>query len=245
MTEPVALSTTVWGDGPKRALLLHGLSSAGANWWRLAPDLVESGFTVVAPDLRAHGNSPSGDDLTLDSHRADVLLLGNGWDLIIGHSLGGTITAAVLAARPDFAKRAVLMDPAVDSAGTERLLAESPEPSARPTVAALAVEHPDWHPRDVELKVEALLQCGVEGPKRTMEDASPWDVWPEILAMQIPTLLIGADASRGALVSAAQGQEAQHSNDLIKFVLLEGASHSMHRDAYDRFFRLVRDFVTV
>lgn len=243
MTEPVALATTVWGDGPSRALLLHGLSSGGANWWRVAPDLVDLGFTVVAPDLRAHGMSPTGTDLTIDSYREDVRLLGNGWDLLVGHSLGGTIAAAILAVRPDFARRVVLEDPAIDSVGTERLLAESPEPLARPTVAAVAAEHPDWHPRDVELKVESLLQCGVDGPRRTMDDASPWDVWPEVLALRIPTLLMAADPARGSLLSAAKGEEAERCNDLIEFVLLEGAGHSMHRDAYDRFFPLLRDFV--
>ncbi|MEA2002453.1 MAG: alpha/beta hydrolase [Actinomycetota bacterium] len=243
MIHPVALATKVWGDGSRRALLLHGLSSAGANWWQVAPDLVKLGFTVVAPDLRAHGTSPAGDDLTVESYRDDVLLLGNGWDLLIGHSLGGTIAAAVLADRPDFARRLILEDPAIDSVGTARLLAESPEPSARPTVKAIAAEHPDWHPRDVELKVESLLQCGVEGPRRTMEDASPWDVWPDVLGLRIPTLLIAADPVRGSLVSAEKGAEAAGGNEFIEFVLLEGASHSMHRDAYGRFFTLVRDFV--
>ncbi len=243
MTHPVALVTKVWGDGPRRALLLHGLSSAGANWWRVAPDLVKLGFAVVAPDLRAHGTSPAGDDLTVESYRDDVLLLGNGWDLLIGHSLGGTIAAAVIAKRSGFAKRLILEDPAIDSVSTARLLADSPEPSARPTVEAIAAEHPDWHPHDVELKVESLLQCGIEGPKRTMEDASPWDVWPDVLGLGIPTLLIAADPTRGSLVPASKGAEATSNNDLIEFVLLEGASHSMHRDAYDRFFSVVREFV--
>ena len=63
MTMPVALTTSVWGTGPRRALLLHGLSSAGSTWWREAPELADLGFTVVAPDLRAHGTSPKGERL--------------------------------------------------------------------------------------------------------------------------------------------------------------------------------------
>ena len=71
MTKPVALSTTVWGEGPHRALLLHGLTSAGSTWWRLAEDLAKIGYAVVAPDLRGHGTSPAGDDFCrcLLSHR--------------------------------------------------------------------------------------------------------------------------------------------------------------------------------
>ena len=243
MTKPVSLATTTWGTGPRRALLLHGLTSAGAIWWRVADELVAMGFTVVAPDLRAHGNSPVGDDLTIASYRDDVLLLGDGWDLMIGHSLGGAIAAAVSAVHPSFAGRLILEDPALDSVETARLLAESPEPTANPTIAGIAAEHPDWHPRDVEIKVEALLQCGVEAPRRTMEDASPWDVWNEAGSVQVPTMLLAADPTQGSLVSAARGTELARGNDAIEFVLVEGASHSMHRDSYDRFMSLIRTFV--
>lgn len=243
MTNPVALSTHVWGDGPRRALLLHGLSSAGPTWWRVAPELVDLGYTVVAPDLRAHGTSPAGDDLTLESYRDDVLLLGNGWDLVIGHSLGGAIAVAMIAVRPDFVRRLILEDPAIDSAVTEKLLAESPEPLANPTIEAIAAEHPNWHPKDVETKVQALLHCGVDGPRRTMEDASPWDVWSETLALPVPTLILAADPELGSLVSAAKGAEAVGSNPLIRFARLEDASHSMHRDSFDRFAAIIREYL--
>ena len=244
MTNPVALSTHIWGEGPKRALLLHGLSSAGAGWWRVAPELVDLGFTVVAPDLRAHGASPAGDDLTLDSYRDDVLLLGVGWDLVLGHSLGGAIAVAAMSEQPGFARTLILVDPAIDSTVTERLLAAAPEPSSNPTVAGLAAEHPNWHAKDIAAKVEALLQCGVDGPQRTMEDASPWDVWPETIALTVPTLILAADPKLGSLVSAVKGAEAIAANELIQFALLEDASHSMHRDAFDRFVAVTRAFLT-
>ncbi len=240
MTHPVALATTVWGNGPRRALLLHGLTSAGSTWWRLAEDLAGLGYTVVAPDLRGHGTSPAGDTLSLDSYRDDVLLLGNGWDLLVGHSLGGAIAAAVVDAQPDYARKIVLEDPAIDSDTTTEFLASFPEPSANPTIEQIAAENPTWHPRDVELKVEALLQCGPEVTDRTMADASPWDVWPAIVAVGVPTILMAADPAEGALVSASRGTEAAAYNDKIEFVLFDGAGHSMHRDAYDRFLPLVR-----
>jgi pimeloyl-ACP methyl ester carboxylesterase len=224
-------------------VLLHGLTSAGSTWWRVAADLAELEFTVVAPDLRAHGASPAGDDLSIESYRDDVLLLGNGWDVIIGHSLGGAVAAAVLAARPDFAWRVLFEDPAIDSEVTAWLLAESPEPVGRPTIETIAAEHPNWHPRDVELKVEALLACGPYVSDRTMADAAPWDVWPDVLALEKPGLIVAADPELGSLVSRDKGLQAEEMNDRLRVVLLEGAGHSMHRDAYDRFVPLVREFV--
>ena len=243
MTNPVALATTVWGDGWRRALLLHGLTSAASTWWRTADALADMGFTVVAPDLRAHGASPVGDYLSIEAMRDDVLLLGNGWDLLIGHSLGGAIAASAIATRPDFASRVVLEDPAIDSEVTARLLNELPEPLQTPTVAAIAALNPGWHPRDVELKVEALLACGPDVADRVMSDAAPWDVWPEIVGSVYPTLVIGADPVMGSLVSEEKAIELATDSSTIQFARISGAGHSMHRDAFDEFVYLVREFV--
>lgn len=243
MTNPVALATTVWGDGSRRALLLHGLTSAASTWWRTADALADIGFTVVAPDLRAHGASPAGDHLSIGTMRDDVLLLGNGWDLLVGHSLGGAIAASVMATRPDFANRVVLEDPAIDSEVTARFLDELPEPLQVPTVAAVAALNPGWHPRDVELKVEALLACGPEIADRVMSDAAPWDVWPDIVTSNKPTLVIGADPALGTLVSEEKALGLRAITPPVRFARISGAGHTMHRDAFDQFVHLVREFV--
>jgi haloacetate dehalogenase len=46
------------GEGPP-VLLLHGHPRTGATWHRVAPKLVEAGFTVICPDLRGYGSSTS------------------------------------------------------------------------------------------------------------------------------------------------------------------------------------------
>lgn len=243
MTKPVALATTIWGDGDRRALLLHGLTSAASTWWRTAEALAALGYTVVAPDLRAHGKSPAGDIVSIESYRDDVLLLGNGWDVLVGHSLGGAIAAAVVGADPGFARRLILEDPAIDSAATADFIAQSPEPLVHPTVAAVAAEHPEWHPKDVELKVEALLACGPEIVERTMADATPWDVSPHILAGHVPTLIVAADPNLDTLVSAEKEAEARREG--VQVERIEGAGHSMHRDAFAEFMACLERFLVV
>lgn len=245
MTQPVALARTVLGGGSRRALLLHGLTSAGSTWWRTAEALVLLGFTVTAPDLRAHGSSPAGDELSIEAYRDDVLLLGERWDLLIGHSLGGAVAAAALAVEPTYAARVILEDPAVDSEVTGRFLAESPAPIVNPTFASVAREHPDWHRRDVELKVEALRACGPEVSERTMADAAPWDVWPGILGLEVPALIVAADITVGSLMSEDREREAVESSADLRVVRIAGAGHSMHRDSFDDFVALVREFVVV
>jgi pimeloyl-ACP methyl ester carboxylesterase len=243
MTNPVALATSVWGNGSRRALLLHGLTSAGSTWWRVSEALAAAGFTVVAPDLRAHGKSPAGDEVSIAAHRDDVLLLGNGWDLLVGHSLGGAIAASAVAASPEFAARVVLEDPAIDSSATADFIADSPPLPAHPTWASVSAEYPDWDRRDIELKLEALLACGPHIIERTMADASPWDIWPDILNLPVPTMIIAADADVGSLISAEKERELRATAKHLQFERIAGAGHSVHRDAFATFIDLVEGFV--
>ena len=52
----VAIRVRQAGDGPP-VLLLHGYPQTHACWHRVAPRLVEAGFTVVLTDLRGYGGS--------------------------------------------------------------------------------------------------------------------------------------------------------------------------------------------
>jgi pimeloyl-ACP methyl ester carboxylesterase len=240
MTGPVGLATTLWGDGRRRALLLHGLTSASTTWWRVGPVLAKLGYTVVAPDLRGHGNSPAGDDLSIESYRDDVLLLGGGWDLLVGHSLGGVVAAALVETDPDFAGRVVYEDPAADWRLAAEFIAESPERVGTATIAGIAAEHPDWEPDEVRYKVESLNSCRRDVEARTVADVFPRDIWSAMLAAELPGLVIAADLDVGSLVSAAQEAQAEGSPLLV--VRITGAGHSVHRDAPDEFIELLTEF---
>src|SRR5215475_10148255 len=85
------LNTLRWGDGRgPRVLLIHGVQSAADTWWQIAEGLDAQ---VTAPDLRGHGASPRGERYRLADFVSD---LEPGWDLVVGHSLGGTLAAHAL-----------------------------------------------------------------------------------------------------------------------------------------------------
>lgn len=73
---------------------------------------------AVAVDLRGHGDSPvaSDGDYSIESFASDVACLIDGLAIgpcvVVGHSLGGVITCALAAARPDLVACAVMVDPA-------------------------------------------------------------------------------------------------------------------------------------
>ena len=55
-----------FGTGSPRVLFIHGLSSAGPVWWRIAEALSAVGHPSTAPDLRGHGGSPRFNEYTLN-----------------------------------------------------------------------------------------------------------------------------------------------------------------------------------
>ncbi len=236
MTAPVPLAVTTWGDGARRALLLHGLSSNAAGWWRLGPDLAERGFTVTAPDLRGHGHSPKADDYAIPSYAADVMALGSGWDLVVGHSLGGAITVQVAAGRPEWAARLVLEDPALVLAATAEVVAWLLEPFSGPmSAASVQADNPGWHVDDCRHKAAALRQCGPDPVRGTVEHNDPWDVRPALAEVAVPTLLMGADPARDALVGPDVAAAALAANPCVSYVAVPGTGHSIHRDDYEAF----------
>lgn len=105
------LNTTTFGDGPRTVGLVHGLGQSGELWHDFAAPLVAGDeHTVIAVDLRGHGDSPRGGSYRVDDFAADLVdTLPTGLDVLACHSLGGSIVPrAVDALAP---KQALYLDP--------------------------------------------------------------------------------------------------------------------------------------
>jgi pimeloyl-ACP methyl ester carboxylesterase len=98
----VEIHYTVEGDGPP-VVLVHGITDSSADWSpvdeRLAAD-----HTVVALDLRGHGQSGDAGDYGALAMATDVsaVVEASGIDVpvVIGHSLGAAVAAAYAAGAP-------------------------------------------------------------------------------------------------------------------------------------------------
>ncbi|NYE37395.1 pimeloyl-ACP methyl ester carboxylesterase [Nocardioides cavernae] len=100
------LATEQHGAGPRQVALVHGLGSSGALWRGLTERIVAAGGTTVTTvDLRGHGRSDRSDDYGLRAFADDLVeSLPAGLDLVVGHSLGGTVLErAVGRLRPAYA----------------------------------------------------------------------------------------------------------------------------------------------
>lgn len=230
-SEPLPLATTTWGDGPRRLLLLHGIGSNAAGWWRLGPDVAEAGYQVVAADLRGHGLSPHSADMRLASHAADVVGLG-AWDVVVGHSLGGTVAVLAAASHPEWVDRLVLLDPALASAAVPR--AEIEEWLLAPWVGPITAEsvartNPGWHPEDARIKSESLHQTSPDVIRAIVGDMVEVDVVSPLTRLTTPTVILGSDPEMGAIVPVALGEwlDAEHGH--LTFRWFRGWEHSPHR----------------
>jgi pimeloyl-ACP methyl ester carboxylesterase len=107
----VRLATENHGDGPRRIALVHGLSADGALWRGLTERIVAGGgATVTTVDLRGHGASERSDVYTVEAFADDLVeTLPTGLDLVVGHSLGGTVLERAVARLAP--ARALYLDP--------------------------------------------------------------------------------------------------------------------------------------
>lgn len=230
---PLSLHTLRWGhSGNPRALLVHGVQSSANSWWRVADALAHSGLHVTAPDLRGHGQSPTGSRYGLEDFVTDLLEVGNGWDLVVGHSLGGTLLSHLLAAEPGFAQRAVLLDPVfrLPEEDFDAIVAGQLAELAAADADALRVAHPTWHPEDCRIKAQGAAACSPVVNEAVLRENRPWDYSELLVRTQIPVLVLGADPAAGGMLDPALAERLAASNALIRYRKLSGVGHSVHRD---------------
>jgi haloacetate dehalogenase len=107
------------GAGPPIALL-HGHPRTSATWHRVAPQLVERGFTVVCLDLRGYGRSrgpaPTSDHRAHSKRavagdvKAVMHALGHNRFALAGHDRGSYVALRLALDHPEAVSRLALLD---------------------------------------------------------------------------------------------------------------------------------------
>lgn len=240
MAAPVTLPRLSWGDprSPRHALLVHGLGSSAALMWRYAVALADAGWRADAVDLRGHGAAPRTLDYTIDAYAADLLHTAadddEPWDLVVAHSLGGAAATLASATAPAWARRLVLIDPAIHLADRDRATVRASQERAFADTSARTVraEHPNWHDLDVELKATAAEQASRYAVEQTSVQNTPWDVRDAARRLTVPTHVIAGDP---AVYSIFDGELAESvlQNPVVSMTVVPGTGHSPHRDDPD------------
>ncbi len=115
----ICLRVRTAGKGPA-ILLLHGYPQTHACWHKVAPTLVESGFSVVASDLRGYGDSdkPKSDDghatyskRAMGNDQAELMrYLGQEQFAIAGHDRGARVGHRMARDYPDRVEALAVLD---------------------------------------------------------------------------------------------------------------------------------------
>ena len=230
----VALHTRTWNPGgAHRALLLHGLGSDGATMWRLADHLAGRGYEVVAPDLRGQGISPPSGSYHLADMAADVRALGTGWDLVVGHSLGGAV-AGVLLADAGFAAWGLLLDPVLLipqewMPDIEAALVN--EAGGNLTVEAIRDRAPLWDDEDVFRLARAGALLSPNVVRQILHATQPWDLMEWVARWVVPVTILAADPAVEALFTPDHAAAVTRACATARVITVPQAGHNVHRDA--------------
>jgi pimeloyl-ACP methyl ester carboxylesterase len=233
------------------------MMSSSATWWRIGPALAGRGFEVHALDLPAHGDAaPLGRPLDLDALLDGVAArLPDRVDLLVGHSLGAVVAAALAGRRPDVARAVVLEDPPAARGPDSPLLADGVEADAalvRSDRAELARReregNPRWSEEDVRHSLEAIEAADAESIAAGLRGSLAWTL-PDLLErVRVPVLVLAAPAAQGSFAeeggTALRGPLREVVRALVpphRFVVLDGG-HCLHRDLPERWLDEVERF---
>lgn len=238
----VRLSYLDWGGAGPPAVLLHGITSSAATFWRVAPALRAAGHRVIALDMPGHGQSdvsPAHDLNTIAGLVSGAIeQLGLRDVRLIGHSWGGA-TALTLASGAHPARaalaRVVLVDPALaltpewGAARLAEFLTGVGEPAdvVRPWVRA---NNPAWDEGDVYWKSVALEQCRhaqVEGFFLPREE---WNLVERVERVAVPLLVLVCEPVFSVLSAPVLEElRARLRNGRGQIEEVPGTNHNMFR----------------
>ncbi|MCV7053693.1 alpha/beta fold hydrolase [Mycolicibacterium gilvum] len=125
--EGCEIHVRVWGARENPPLVLVHGGAAHSGWWDHIAPLLSSTHRIVAPDLSGHGDSGTRDSYDLRRWSREVMAaaaaFSDGHPTIVGHSLGGWVTATAASHFGDQINSIVVVDsPLRDRAPEERHL---------------------------------------------------------------------------------------------------------------------------
>jgi len=237
------------GSGDLDLLIQHGYSDSALCWGPLPEDLGKN-YRVTLMDARGHGESAkpeSGYDLT--AMAGDMIALMKHLDMkkpvIIGHSMGGSLTAHIAALEPDLLGGAVFIDPAFRNRTVVSDRTSEMEEIKKKSVGEIAnsirSKHPDWPEVFILPSAKAKLQMSMNVIQLFNTIDSTWQ--DDLEKAKCPMLLITADAEDGAIVTKETAQYVRENHPNVDVVYIPGAGHSIQREKYTETVQAIENFL--
>jgi pimeloyl-ACP methyl ester carboxylesterase len=236
-------------------IAIHGLTRNARDFETIAPGIAGAGRRVLAVDVRGRGQSDRAPDpmtYVPPVYAGDILALMAGEAIeravFLGTSMGGLITMALGALRPDVVAAAILNDigPELAPEGLARIARYAGQPVDTPTWAAAAdyvrainqQAFPHYGPADWDAFARRTFRDGPNG--RPEPDCDPAiavpfaaragqpapDLWPLFMGLTMgrPVLLIRGETSD--LLSADTAERMRQAAPDMAYAEVPGVGHA-------------------
>lgn len=254
LSDGAATTVERWGERGPIVVGVHGLAASRRGWARIAERLAGQ-YRVVAYDQRGHGDSSVKGPMTFERGLCDleevVASLGEPVHALLGHSWGGAVVVA--GGRRIDVDRVAAIDPMLrveEGVWTNSVLPEyqkifaqtleEREASIRKSFAAL----PEI---EVESKLHATRRLTYDpvaalGADNEI-DSGKWDFRELVRRYPKPLLIAVADPKRTVVPDEERDEYRAFGGGNVRVEVFAGASHSLQRDAFDRFMPVLEEFL--
>jgi pimeloyl-ACP methyl ester carboxylesterase len=252
------LSALVWGDGPSELVFLHGGAQNAHTWDTVALAL---GSPLLCIDLPGHGHSGAAKEsaLGVSANAEDVAVairaLAPQAKAVVGMSLGGITTLALLAAAPELVRRVVLVDitPGVNPKKSAAISNFVNGPESFPNFDELLARTIEHNPtRTVASLRRGILHNALQRPDGSWvwryarfrsQGAAPefGNLWDAISNCQVPLLLVRGMRPQ-SVVDDDDEAELLRRLPSAQVVHIAEAGHSVQGDTPVELARLIADF---
>ena len=258
-----------WGNaGVTPLILIHGLRAHAHTWDLVVPELIND-YHVLALDVRGRGDSDWDPQYNYNTatYVSDVedLVHEQGFEQVVlmGHSMGGSISMVYASTHPDRVTGAVIVDSGpqdeTPTPGSQRIGREVETTpisfsSWDDAKAFLREQRPNASEESMRIRVQNTLKELPDGTvtwrydprclqevRRNPELSQRVDMWPHVRAIRCPTLIVRGGRSDVFMAETAQQMVEVMANG--RWTEVPDAGHPVWDDNLDGFNREVSAFL--
>lgn len=241
-----------YGDGPVEIVVVPGITSPAITWEFVAEELARD-YRVLTLDIRGRGLSDRpASTYSLPEYAADVAgligALGLQRPVVLGHSMGARIVAALGALHPGTHGPLIVVDPPLTGPGRApyptplaSFREQLHEAYAGTTAADVRRFFPGWSETALQLRAEWLGTCDEHAVVATYENFEREDFFGYWRRLLPPLLFVQGGAS--PVVTAAGEREVREANPAAEVVAIVRAGHMIPWDNLPDFLEAVRAFL--
>lgn len=241
-----------YGASGETIVVVPGITSPAITWDFVATELARD-FHVLTLDLRGRGNTDcTPDGYTLPELAGDIAgfigALGLERPVLLGHSMGARIVAALGALHPSIVGPLIVVDPPLTGPGRapypmsrDSFQQQLREAKAGTTADSIRRYFPGWSERELQIRAEWLATCDEHAVLATYDNFEREDFFSYWRALQPPLLFVlGAES---AVVTAEGEREVRAANPAAEVVSIAHAGHMVPWNNLPDFVAAVRAFV--